>query len=258
MRLRDIKQKKPRSETIDFFSKKYLRIGRLLIDLRLLNVLALLFFCFIQGKHLIPFVNSELWDAFFIEWERRIFGNQLATGHLITLLGTSSATRLSDAYVFFYPYMGLVLMVVVVTRNLEQTLRFVTAFCLLWMLGLLMVYLMPTLGPCFSVPQVVSALPNTTEVAQMQRELWRMRSYVLLHPESPQGVHLISGLPSLHVATVVLGSLFLSHYSRVLSALSWFFAVVTCITTLYFGWHFVVDNVLAIVLAFGLYRVFQR
>ena len=53
--------------------------------------------------------------------------------------------------------------------------QFCFAFCLIWILGVIVTYLMPTWGPCFFVPELYVDLPDT-KVRFMQADLWQMKA----------------------------------------------------------------------------------
>ena len=65
-------------------------------------------------------------------------------------------------------------------------------------------------------------------------------------PSSQSAMFLISGLPSLHVAVVIFGSIYYWKLLKIVGIISWAFTVLTIITTVYFGWHYVLDAVLAV------------
>ena len=77
----------------------------------------------------------------------------------------------------------------------------------------------------------------------MQEELWRNRLHVLRNPYDNSGAFLISGLPSLHIAVVLLGTYYLNKLSKLIGLVSFMFLILTFISTIYFGWHYVVDDI---------------
>lgn len=119
-----------------------------------------------------------------------------------------------------------------------------------------MIYLLPTWGPCFYVPELYSSLPPSPS-GDMQLDLWNKHLTKLSDPQAPT-LFLISGLPSLHVAVVVLGSVYLRRVSRLLAALSWVFAGLTVLSTLYLGWHYIWDDIASLVLVWIALRLANR
>ena len=118
-----------------------------------------------------------------------------------------------------------------------------------------MVIAVPTWGPCFYRPELFSGLP-LTEVRKLMDDLWRDKLFVERQPFSEQGIFLISGFPSLHIAVVVFGSLSLGKVSFTLAARSWGFTAITAVATLYFGWHYVLDDIGGFLLGAGIFCLF--
>lgn len=249
--------KKPWSDTWNKFSRNYLSLRSLICDLRLVHAISLCFVVFLQLKHLTPFVNSRVHDRLLSDMELELFGGRLLGEILQGLLGVESARVLSGGYLMFFPYMGVLILTLILQRNARLAHEFCAAFALLWLGGVLLIYALPSWGPCFSSPHIFASLPET-EVSLLQQKLWLQKEFVELHPESRGGIFLISGFPSLHLAVVILGSLYLARVSPLLGLVSWIFAVVTVITTLYFGWHFVLDDLGSFVLAGAVYAAVRK
>ncbi len=235
----------PWSHTWSEFNNRYLVSRSIVYDLRVLNALTILFVVFVNLKHLIPFINSSNYDLQIIDFESVVFGHQLLSGRLHELLTVGAAPFLSQTYTVWYGYVSILIYCIVFQRSRLLTEQFAVAFMLMWFLGIIMVYCFPTWGPCFSLRQHFTVLPETA-VSRMQADLWKDKLYFDKFPHGSVGLFLISGLPSLHFAATLLGSLYLKRIHPLLSALSWSFAVLTFISTIYFGWHFVIDDLAAI------------
>ncbi len=256
LRLRDLATSAPcsRAETWRSFRTSYLSPAHLLRDFRFVHALGVTFFLFIQLKNLIPHVNGRVFDQLLFQQETSLLGGRLAAEWVMQALGHSAAELLSAGYVFFFPYMGLLLAVMVLQRDECLASRFVLGFFSVWIIGVFIVYAFPTWGPCFFSPEMFRSLP-VTDVTFLQQNLWKEKLFLESEPASPRGTFLISGLPSLHVAVVVFGSLCLSRVARLLAVFSWFFAGITFLTTLYFGWHYLLDDIGGILLGWGIFRV---
>lgn len=229
------------------YKHNYLNLGQIVHDLRLLHAVALMFVVYINLKHLIPFLAYDYFDDSLLAWESRLFG-ATSTEHLISFFGVGAAPLLSKMYKLFYNYTAFLIIIMVLQRPSRFAQRFLAAFVLVWLIGILMVFALPTLGPCFSSPEVVSLLPFT-EVSEMQSKLWAHKTAMDLDIHSRIPVYLISGFPSLHLAVPIVGSIFLGERYPRLAALSWMFVFITGITTIYFGWHFLLDDIGSLVLA---------
>jgi hypothetical protein len=241
-------------DSIQAYRLKYLTIERLIFDLRLIHAVCLMFVVFINMKHLIPTINEKLYDNIFFSIEHRIFKEQLASEWLIELLGTNYAMYLSDGYMFFYPYIALLIYIIVFQRDSVLAFKFFTSFILLWFIGILVVYMLPSWGPIYYQPELFELLPST-EVSKLQNSLWEQKLFLDANYYSEQAYFMISGFPSLHLAVAILGSIYLEKVSKVLGVCSWVFAGITSITTLYFGWHYILDNIGSIILVILVMRV---
>ena len=59
---------------------------------------------------------------------------------------------------------------------------------------------------------------------------------------------MISGFPSLHVAVAIMGSIYLRHIHPLLSWLSWIFTLLIFNSTIYLGWHYLLDDLGSVLL----------
>lgn len=231
------------------FRLMYLRPQVLVRDLRLVHLLSLLFVVFINLKHLIPFINGAIYDRAFYDFEQSIFGNGLLTQRFIQILGVESAGLISSAYTSWYAYLACLIYLMILQRNEQLAREFAAAFAVLWFLSILLVYFIPTWGPCFFQPELLESLPETA-VSKLQAGLWTHKLFVDSHPAAASGVFAISGFPSVHFGATLLGSYYLNRVHNILGLFSWIFALITFISTIYFGWHYVADDLAAVAVAF--------
>lgn len=248
-------EKPPLADTVRAFAAERLTFERLIHDFRLLNAVAVMFVVFIQLKHLTPFIRKSLFDEALLLSEQSMFGGELAGALLARSLPTEFAAVLSDAYVLFYPYMAFLILYFIL-RSKQSGSTFCTAFALCWFLGAALIYLVPSWGPCFYRPELFNHLAPT-QMSELQSDLWKNKLFVESNPNSTEGVFLISGFPSLHVAIPLLGTILLYPFSQALALASGALTILTVLSTLYFGWHYVIDDVGAAFLVF-LALVLQR
>lgn len=180
------------------------------------------------------------------------FGHEPATV-LHDLLGTSfTAHLLSFIYLWFLPMVPLALTGWLIwSRNLSYGYWFATSQCIAWTIGTASYYALPTVGPGFEYPWLVQppALAHTPttdlmEALKIQRDNF---NYDLI-PGAMQGV---AGFASLHVGITVLVAL-LAQYTlrnRFVHWVLWINVVLTMFATLYFGWHYIADDIAGVVLA---------
>src|SRR5680860_201935 len=172
------------------------------------------------------------------------------TSHAVSESGTNGRKNrytnvLSFVYLFFLPFVPLSLTAWLVwARNITYGYWFVTAQCLCWALGTASYYVIPSLGPVFKSPWLFSDLADTP-VASLQDSLKDSRVDVLFNPFSADGIQSVAGFASLHVA-IVLCTALIAHYTVRHAWIRWsmwvFFAL-TVLATIYFGWHYIADDV---------------
>ena len=253
------------------FRSSYFNVRVVFRHLRCINAIMITFVLFAHMKHLTPFLNSALYDAQLLAFERWLFGGKVAFELMDSFIPRSMSDLIGTSYQAYYIYLSIFSFIFILQKDAALAQRFCVAFSLLWIVGIGMVYLYPTWGPCFFVPDIYASLydgnPNwllgTLEngephaMQQMQSDLWAMKLELDQNRMSDAALFSISGLPSLHLAVVVLGSLMVIEISRILALISWAFAVATFVSTLYFGWHYLLDDVFSLVLV-GLVLLLTR
>ena len=174
----------------------------------------------------------------------------MAFGHdpaqvLHDVLGTGVAAQvLSFTYLTFLLFVPLSLGVAVVwQRRLHRGLWYVTAMNFAWLMGLASYYALPSLGPVFVAPDRFAGLPDTG-VSQLQQTLLENREAVLAAPHRAEDVQSIAAFASLHVAIVLAAAMIaqLLGLRRAIRTTLWTFLALTTLATIYFGWHYIVDD----------------
>lgn len=135
---------------------------------------------------------------------------------------------------------------------------------LLYLAGVLVTALWPTLGPCFSNRDAYLWM-QAGKVESWDNQAWLLRSYAKVQAGVVDGTPIeagafmgIAALPSLHVGHCMLLCLFSWHYLRPALYLMVPVTLATWIATLLFGWHFLADGVASIPLVFGAFWLSQR
>ena len=204
-------------------------------------------------KGALPFARDGLHDAALLNLDRSMaFGTDPST-LLHTVLGTGvSAYVLSFVYLLFLAFVPVSLGVALVwARNLAIGSWYITALCLNWMLGAASYYLIPSLGPVFVRPDLFADLPDTG-VAALQRSLLETRLEVLADPATAGAIQGIAGFASLHVSIVLTAALIAQRLGlhRLVRWALWTFVALTAVATVYFGWHYLVDDIAGVAIAF--------
>ena len=197
-------------------------------------------------KSFMPFVNEGNHDRALLDAERWFFsGNDPAT-LLHDLLGTGAIAHvLSFVYLAFLTFVPLSIgFALVWSSRLRVGVWYVTTLSICWLLGALSYYLVPALGPVYAKPALFAGLPETG-VSRLQETLLDHRAEVIFDPQATSAVQSIAAFASLHVAVVFAAALLvqLAGAPRALRIGMWTFLAVTSVATIYFGWHYVVDDV---------------
>ena len=203
-------------------------------------------------KNFLPFIREGTQDPLLKTVdEALLFGHDPAI-LLHNLLGEGiSAHILSFIYLLYLPLVPIsVVAWVVWSRNISYGYWFVTAQCLSWALGTASYYAIPSLGPAFYYVWLYSGLEHTG-VTQLQDSLFYGRSAVRFDPFNSEGVQSVAGFASLHVAITLVAAL-VAHYTVRHAWIRWslwvFFAL-TVVATIYFGWHYIADDVAGALIA---------
>ena len=208
--------------------------------------------CYRNLKSFLPFIMGE--DKY--DRELHLIDRALMFGHepatiLHTIFGTGvSAHFLSTIYLWFLPLVPLALAAWLVwSRNITFGYWFATSQCLAWALGTASYYALPTLGPGFQYSYLYADLPDTGSSALMAA-LYNGRQGVL-RDGAVGAVQSVAGFASLHVAITLLVALMVQYTlrNRILHIVFWANFAITVVATLYFGWHYIADDLAGVVIA---------
>jgi membrane-associated phospholipid phosphatase len=208
-------------------------------------------------KNFLPFIMRDgngpptKFDYALHDFDRwLLFGND-PSSILHNVLGTGvSAYVLSWVYLIFLPMVPVSIVIWAVwSRNVSFGYWFITAQCICWALGTASYYAIPTLGPNFFFPWLYSDLP-VTGVAHLQDALFYGRQNILFNPFA-DGVQSVAGFASLHVAITVALALVAQYTlrTRLFRVLLWVYVVLVAISTTYFGWHYIADDIAGLAIA---------
>jgi hypothetical protein len=203
-------------------------------------------------KSFLPSIIDTTYDR-----ELHLLDRTLMFGHdpsdiLHAVLGTSfAAFVLSYIYLWFLPLVPLAVTAWAVwSRNLSYGYWFVTSQCIAWTLGTASYYALPTLGPGFEYAAKYSDLSHTPTTDLMDN-LASDRSTVLWF-DVDGAMQTVAGFASLHCAITLLIALMVQFtlQSKILKCVFWVNFGITVVATLYFGWHYIADDIAGIMIAF--------
>lgn len=167
------------------------------------------------------------------------------------LLGTDvSAHFLSTIYLWFLPLVPLALTAWLIwPNNISYGYWFATSQCIAWSLGTASYYLLPTLGPGFEYPFLFAELPETGSGGLMNGLIYGRQN--VMYAGQLGDVQSVAGFASLHTAITLLVAL-MAQYTLKWRPVHWVLWInfgVTVVATIYFGWHYVADDIAGVVIA---------
>jgi PAP2 superfamily len=204
-------------------------------------------------KSVVPLLRpGELFDRRLGDLDRSVFGGSDPAALLHDLLGTGiSAHVLAAVYGLFFFFVPVTLaLALVLPRDPRPGLFYATALSINWVLAAGSYFLLPSLGPVFVEPGNFAALPSTA-VSHLQTQLIEGRVAFLQDPGAAGAAQSIGAFASLHVsifATAAISSHLLDA-PRHLRVVAWVLLALTVLATVYFGWHYVLDDVAGLVIA---------
>ena len=173
------------------------------------------------------------------------FGHDPAT-LMHDVLGTGVAAHvLSAGYLAFLSFVPLSLGIVLIWSSKVRTaVWYVTSLCFVWMLGIVSYYAVPSLGPIYESRALFADLPETG-VSRLSDTLMEHRVEVIADPHGTDAVQGIAAFASLHIAVVFAAALIaqLVGAPRILRIVLWCYLAITGLSTIYFGWHYVSDDI---------------
>ncbi len=211
-------------------------------------------------KSALPSVIDTKYDRELHLVDRVLMFGQDPSTVLHAMLGTDvSAHVLSYVYLWFLPLVPIALTAWLVwAKNLSYGYWFATSQCIAWTLGTASYYALPTLGPGFEYAPRYADLAQTPSGSLME-SLANSRAQVLSSLDSVptlpalEGlVSSVAGFASLHCAITLLVALMVQFtlQSRVLKIVFWVNFAITVVATIYFGWHYIADDIAGIFIAF--------
>ncbi len=210
------------------------------------------YLCYRNVKSYLPLARPELFDTQLLDLERSVFGTDPAR-LLHELLGTGiSAHVLSAVYLLFLTFVPISVGVTLVwSSDRASALWWVSVLSISWILGAVSYFLIPSMGPAYADPALFSSLPYTPTTG-LQQALLEERQNFLAGPVTSGALQSIAAFASLHIAIVFAGALMthLLRAPRLLRIAMWIYLALTTLATVYFGWHYVIDDLAGFLIGF--------
>jgi len=205
--------------------------------------------CYVSYRNIkgfLPVLREGVnFDTMLSRWDYWLMFGHHPADVLHSLLGTGlMAQVLATVYVSYLPLIPITLAAfLVLNRDFSLGAWYATALSLNWVLGAASYYIFPSLGPAYTNGTLFDDLP-TTGVTQLQESLFINAAQ---NHENPMAAPIwgIGAFASLHVSVTLTAVLFFQRTDqpRYLQITAWVYFVLTVIATLYFGWHFIADDV---------------
>jgi PAP2 superfamily len=204
-------------------------------------------------KSVVPLLRpGDSFDHELTELDQGLFGGSDPAELLHSLLGTGiSAQGLSIVYTLFFMFIPVSLaMALVFSPRVQAGLFFTTALSINWLVGAGSYFLLPSLGPIYTDPSLFSDLP-ATPVSALQTLLLEQRTEFVNDPSVASSAQSIGAFASLHMSIYVTAALtaHLLGLSRRIKVTVWTLTGLTAVSTVYFGWHYVLDDVGGVAIA---------
>jgi predicted outer membrane lipoprotein len=202
--------------------------------------------------------NLKSWDTFNTPRDQELlaFERWLFLGHSPAQLLHQLIGHDHTAYILMLIYRSFTYLVplsvvgaLVFTDRIREGYVFLTSAMWVWILGVGSYYLIPSLGPFASDPGDFTSLPESA-ITRTQTMYLNQRANLLENPGAADAFASISAFASLHVGFSCLILLMLRYYGQYfLAGVMTAYVAATMVATVYFGWHFVVDDVAGVLLA---------
>jgi membrane-associated phospholipid phosphatase len=206
----------------------------------------------------ISYRNLKSWDAFnaprdqdLLDLDRALFLGHSPAVLLHDLFGTgTAAVVLADVYrSFTYLVVISVVGTLALLPRVREAYVMLVAGVWVWILGITSYYLVPTLGPFASAPSEFAGLRHTA-ITDSQVKYLAERAHLLAAPQASDSFASISAFASLHVAFTTTIFLVAVYYRwRKTAVALGLYVLAVMVSTVYFGWHFVLDDIAGVVIA---------
>ena len=215
-------------------------------------------------KLLVPVLHPHVYDQELFALDQRLCFGISPSIFFLQLFSSPRFLRLIDAAYIQFFIAGIVVSFGVFFSSPVRRMRiaFMTSCALMWLIGAWTYVLIPSLGPAYRFPEVWFPYAQYLKWTQATQAAL-MRNYVNLmrmaHGQ-PGKIFLdlgIAAFPSLHVATQSLVAIWFSRVWRggtILFAGAAFFVFIGSMIT---GWHYLVDGIAGVALAYVSYAASQ-
>lgn len=216
-------------------------------------------------KLAVPILHPRLFDQQLWNIDRAICFGYSPNVFLLTLFSSPRVLRVIDVTYGDLFFISLTIAGVFFASAPERRMRiaFMNSNTLLWLIGAWMYVAVPALGPAYRFPEVWLPLAPLLEQTQyFQRMLMLNYDSVLSSLRGMQRpINILFGVaafPSLHVAFQTLAFLWMRRLTKWGGTLFGVVALVIFIGSVVTGWHYLIDGIAGVLLAWGCYFAARR
>ena len=248
------------------YLRRLRRRAWILDTLRLTFAISLTFFTYGWIKLAMPIVHPALFDQQLWDLDQRVFFGLAPTVFFLDVLGNPVFLKAID---WSYANIFLASTVVASAYFLSDPSRrirvaFANGNALLWLAGVWLYTLVPSLGPAYRFPEIWLAHDQVLSRTQyLQTVLMKNYQNVLraARGEDHGPIHLLLGIaafPSLHVGFQTYVFLWMRQLWTSGEVLFAIFAAAIFLGSMITGWHYLVDGLAGILLALGAWWIFWK
>jgi len=230
------------------------------------RTVALLILCYVVISNLkagIPLFRVYAWDRAALQLDTLMFFGKSPYLLLHNLFPPARHTLFFEQFYFFFFYFNsLGLCGAFVFGSPRYLFKVTNTVVMAGYIGLVIYWLFPTLGPCFfnETAYIFNQMPENSALKPI---LYNQFRSMITSPTSFK-VGLFNGIaafPSLHVANSLIYLVYLWPRQRFLTTLNILPFILLCVSTVYLGWHYVIDlpagALVGLVAVFITYRTFE-
>lgn len=249
--------------------RRYLQIvtkPRWLLDtFRLLIAMVLLAETYGWIKLLVPALHPVLYDAALFRIDQVLFFGMSPSIFFLQLFANPAFLRFIDV-AYASCFIGGMLFAIAFFFSMPRgrvRITFMSSTVVMWLTGAWLYMIIPSLGPAYRFPDIWFPYAKGLPLTQWSQAVL-MRNYQavirLVRSGGPEKISVsygIAAFPSLHVATQTLIAIWMRQWWRpgtIVFTLAAFFVFIGSMIT---GWHYLIDGIAGVALAFGSYAASQ-
>ncbi len=216
----------------------------------ILRVIAALFIGFYAYSHLkviAPVINPQNYDLLLEKIDRLIFLGSSPTLALLQIKSKAWMFLMNISYQSFYPAFPLSFAAAFLAKDQKEMRELVTGILLIYFFGIILYYLVPALGPLFYTQELFAHIPN-----RWQPILWNAHLAIKADPQAFAGGPFfgVAAFPSLHSAHMLFLLAMAKRRHKFLFTIYVPWTILLLISTIYLGWHYVIDLVAGAAITF--------